>query len=803
MKKIPIFLHSLFRTGSTYIFNVFRRSQEAYWCYQEPLHEVVFLSRENPSLLEVDQGLDLVTLLRHPPIEEIYFKELIEVWPAWKDNISAGMIYNDYFAPTDKGFNKAYWQSLIDAAPSQPVFQECRTSGRISAMKKFVGGVHLYLWRNPWDQWWSYKIDPYYFDATSRMFIHSHNAPKPAKLLVASLGLTSFSGLPENIPEAFNYYRERPLSSAQSYQIFYMLWCLALREGLKNADQLLNIDQLSDSSVYRTQAIVDLQQQGIIGIDFSDCVIPQGIYSETERSWFTAQEAKVNACLLEGGWRLGDFEQVASVRNQHQPVAWKAGPGTLNEDRSAGHASRARELVKRFETQLSEKTQVFSEMAKMADSKAQQLQKQLSEESAQAQTQELHTKEQLQQALSLAQTSQAQADQLNQKLVQAHSQEQQTKEQLQQALSLAQTSQAQADQLNQKLVRAHSQEQQTKEQLQQALSLAQTSQAQADQLNLQLVQAHTQEQQTKKQLHQALSLALDMQSQGIEQAHQLQHAQSQLQQALQVAQMAQENVQHAVTKAEQAETLANDLLQEKQSIAAELSAVQQELNHIHQANHNHWLQLEKTRKDYDDLLKSSHHHLQLAEERMDQINSIFSSASWRITAPLRWLAKPILGPSTANLASPSQPQGEMNFTSPKAGTEKFQTHPQILDKNNSIKRLPDIVMKIWSSLEKKPKIKNSLLRLLRISPALDYKVRRMYEQSVLKNQQPLSDWQPAKQSDHKTTTESIELNDINLHVKKFELFTPIMQTQGLSRYGINSGQRSPLEAHNLDYRVMP
>jgi hypothetical protein len=39
MSAGPIFVHSLFRSGSTYLFEVFRRSPDGYWCYQEPLNE--------------------------------------------------------------------------------------------------------------------------------------------------------------------------------------------------------------------------------------------------------------------------------------------------------------------------------------------------------------------------------------------------------------------------------------------------------------------------------------------------------------------------------------------------------------------------------------------------------------------------------------------------------------------------------------------------------------------------------------------------------------------------------------------
>ena len=48
MNATPIFIHSLFRSGSTYLFKLCRSSPAGYWCYQEPLHEAVLAANEDP-----------------------------------------------------------------------------------------------------------------------------------------------------------------------------------------------------------------------------------------------------------------------------------------------------------------------------------------------------------------------------------------------------------------------------------------------------------------------------------------------------------------------------------------------------------------------------------------------------------------------------------------------------------------------------------------------------------------------------------------------------------------------------------
>ena len=64
----PVFIHSLFRAGSTYLFNCFRRSPFGYWCYQEPLNEYLVNAVNMPGkLLELHE--ENATHLRHPKLE--------------------------------------------------------------------------------------------------------------------------------------------------------------------------------------------------------------------------------------------------------------------------------------------------------------------------------------------------------------------------------------------------------------------------------------------------------------------------------------------------------------------------------------------------------------------------------------------------------------------------------------------------------------------------------------------------------------------------------------------------------------
>ena len=70
----PIFIHSLFRTGSTYLWNLFRKNNK-YICYYEPFHQY---------LLDVNtKNIDIILSrkhkeMHHPELDKYYWYEFTE-----------------------------------------------------------------------------------------------------------------------------------------------------------------------------------------------------------------------------------------------------------------------------------------------------------------------------------------------------------------------------------------------------------------------------------------------------------------------------------------------------------------------------------------------------------------------------------------------------------------------------------------------------------------------------------------------------------------------------------------------------
>jgi hypothetical protein len=315
MSESPIFIHSLFRAGSTYLFSRLRLN-DALFCYYESMHELVAWASEDIARLELETRTEKMQQLRHPVLEADYFDELKQVWPAWKGLLTPDTVYSGYFAETPAEAGEAFFAALCAVSPKQPVFSECRTAGRIGVLKQGMGGHHAYLWRSPRDQWWSYQIDPY-FDAASRVIAHADPLPAPLAALLHSM---DWSRAPEStFSEARDYYDLRPASAVDSYTWFYGLWLFTLDHALENADLLINIDSLSSVPDHQSAVVHTLADWGACDIDLSDAASPAEHYSSDEIKIFSAAESRVHEIFTHSGWNSERLKNLHALREAHQP----------------------------------------------------------------------------------------------------------------------------------------------------------------------------------------------------------------------------------------------------------------------------------------------------------------------------------------------------------------------------------------------------------------------------------------------------------------------------------------------------
>ena len=312
----PIFVHSLYRSGSTYLFEAFRRSAAGYWCYQEPMHETLLKVRGNPGVLEVDPA-EMAATLRHSGVSQPYFWEFKAAQEDLPQLLSKEMMYDRFFSSRDEDLRQLsdYFACLSRRARGRPVFQDCRLFARTTRLAAVFGGTHFYLWRNPRDQWWSNKVHPH-FDVTYLLILNAQDPPEFVRALKREIGLVEHHDA--SLDEEFAFFYGRLPDAHRSYLVFYCVWCYAL--FLNSAvDGLINIDLLSTSPAYRASLTRNLEDLGIGGLDFSDCSVPQGTYTEPERAFFAEVEAEAHELLRRNG--MGEAVRLAlRERGAHEPT---------------------------------------------------------------------------------------------------------------------------------------------------------------------------------------------------------------------------------------------------------------------------------------------------------------------------------------------------------------------------------------------------------------------------------------------------------------------------------------------------
>jgi len=363
----PIFIHSLFRSGSTYIFNNFRESKSNYWCYQEPLHEeLIQLFRKPARPLNPDK--ENQTNLRHPKLLKPYFYEFHDLANNKNLPLSDKLPYKQYFTSNNNEITALnnYFFALIKGAQGRPVLQCCRTIGRVKNIRLAQLGVHIFLYRNPWDQWWSYKQNGY-FDRTNLLIANAEELPKYMETLKEELKTPSFRD--PDINKELDYFYHHRTSASDSYMLFYALWCYAILEAKPQCDLSIDIDELSLSKAYRQEIQERLESISIDGLDFSDCSVPLANYGESDGAFFLDVETHIHHLLLANGYSKEQVSKLEELSNKRKK---SLADTSLPENSGIRDAMRAREYARQSEADRAERQSLILNIRAHAETKAHQ-----------------------------------------------------------------------------------------------------------------------------------------------------------------------------------------------------------------------------------------------------------------------------------------------------------------------------------------------------------------------------------------------------------------------------------------------
>lgn len=309
----PIFIHSLYRSGSTYLFNVFRRSEGRYFCYQEPEHEFLINLNENPDVL-LDVHEDMADSLRHPKLTRPYFWEFHQIQESLNGLFKKTFSFDDFFClPADvlSTEQTSYFGALIEHAKARPVLQFCRSAGRVAAFKAQFGGAHLHLWREPRNQWWSFKVNDF-FDPAVLLIYNARNIPSALAEVRTRCQIGEIHA--DTIGDELTFFRQHPLTAAENYLAFFGLWLYSYIEFECHADISISVERLSSDEDYRERITRKLEMHGIAGLDFSDADIPHASFAGKEINFYHDIEQLVLQIFQEHGYHREALDQAFAAK---------------------------------------------------------------------------------------------------------------------------------------------------------------------------------------------------------------------------------------------------------------------------------------------------------------------------------------------------------------------------------------------------------------------------------------------------------------------------------------------------------
>lgn len=308
----PVFIHSLYRSGSTYLFNVFRRSPRGYVCFQEPEHEFLINLEQDPDqLLKIDSSVSRE--LRHPLLDKPYFYEFYAIRDRLQGLFKKSFSFDGYFCPEDPGLpddQLAYFKALVLGSEGRAVLQMCRSAGRAAALKRAFGGTHIHLWREPRNQWWSFKVNNS-FDPALQMIYGAEGLPPVLAEVKARCKIADFHAA--SAEEEFAFFRWNPLDAATGYLAFYALWLYSFIELRRVCDVEISIDRLGDDDEYRQRTLDNLASLGITELDFHDVLMPRSQYADDEIPFYLEIEREVQAIFKGHGYADTDIEAVSEL----------------------------------------------------------------------------------------------------------------------------------------------------------------------------------------------------------------------------------------------------------------------------------------------------------------------------------------------------------------------------------------------------------------------------------------------------------------------------------------------------------
>ena len=272
----PIFLHSLWRSGSTYVWSRFRTAKDVY-CYYEPLHDGLHkltadrISRTTP---------DAVAANGHPVLRKPYYAEFEPLLGGGRGvrHFRRRFAYHRFaLAPdAEDAPLEAYFHGLINHAAAmgqRPVLGVNRSDLRVGWMRRKFKPFSIIVEREPADIFASYlsqmrRGNSYYFEKL--LLIAELNADSRLFQYPASQAPTR-NWFERAFVRPKDFYRKvaeaAPLS--RLYAITFHAWIVQLLHGLSHGDLVMDFS-LADDKAYPRRLSALVEAGCGLRVDFED-----------------------------------------------------------------------------------------------------------------------------------------------------------------------------------------------------------------------------------------------------------------------------------------------------------------------------------------------------------------------------------------------------------------------------------------------------------------------------------------------------------------------------------------------------
>ncbi len=306
----PVFLHSAFRSGSTYLWSRFRACADV-CAYYEPFHEVLAtITPDELGKLRPDSWNS-----GHAGLSAPYFAEYAPLLRPENGValFAAAFTWDDFFLPLrDEEPLIRYIRSLVDQAIGQgrtPVFGFCRSLGRVAWFRQHVPGLQVVTVRDPFDQWLSVITqrrngNPYFVKMLACVREQALRRPQLAPLFSAPV-------LPENELDTL----ARDMSESDALRLFLRCYAVQTALSVPYADLVLELTRAALEPDYRAEAERELvAASGLATLRLDDCRTPTcgpgpdfTLYAETldaECEGLGQALRAIGDPALDAGWRV-------------------------------------------------------------------------------------------------------------------------------------------------------------------------------------------------------------------------------------------------------------------------------------------------------------------------------------------------------------------------------------------------------------------------------------------------------------------------------------------------------------------